>query len=111
MSPASPTPAVEGVGKGKFTEVRTQCPLGMITGKRVVPLWGFHPNDSGKAKAPRSANENVRDGRGVGALSLSTPMKSHSPNNGAVSGSLYIGGLELPFGVLIGQDILSRPSL
>ena len=103
MSRAWLTPALEVVGKGKFPEVRTQGPPGTITGKRAVSLLGFHPNAPRKSKSPRAANDNVRDGYGVGTLSVSAPLKSHIPKNG-------VGGIELSFVVLTGQDILSRPA-
>ena len=51
-----------------------------------------------------------RDGRGVGALSVSTIFKSCSVQNGVVRRSPAVGGLNLHLGVLTGRYILSRPA-
>ena len=71
---------------------------------------GVSPERYQEAKATRVTNGDGRDGRGVGASSVSALLMSYSAENGAVSGSPAVDGLDIPLGVLTGRDILSCPS-
>ena len=72
-------------------------------GEARGPLVGVLTKLSREAKALRAINCDGRGSRGVGASSVSAPLKSWIAEIGPVRESPAAGGLALPLGVLARQ--------
>ena len=71
---------------------------------------GVSPEHSQEVKAPRVVNGDGCDGRGVVIFPAYAPLNPRSAEKGAARGSPTVGGLIIRLGILIGQEIFSRPT-